>query len=517
MLGSLIFKSVSFLAAFPFIDTLAPAPLTLQNLIKVIAFYNGKYTGLLKSDYDMYKLLFMSFATYENPKWEAREEGSGGDKKIIDDDDEDLIMYSMEDIESWDEFKVIQNLETLDMTQFSINAKDLWNLIVLLLVFNNFEPHKSIDLYLQHENLKKSNIERYRSRALDIIRTINPSISRETLSENKIIYPQFKPAIKVAFPYLFKSLGNIFDQFLYTNKESDREHNDSKSSSGGGSPSKLLRHADLAQLATMLGNDKVFSKLVKLYMGSESGYSMRSFENKVFKWSAPTLFIISGKITSPSDHCTSKKLFDELIPPTRILKNNNSNHNSVYTQPGTHVTFGVIIDQPWKISNKEPFGDTGCLLFQLSPIQDIYVPSQVKKNYVYFSNVNPGGIGFGSKPPQKSTAAGGKITFPIENVSLILDESLEYGTFRHVGGGGSFHQSMIHSQAEYEARFEISGLEVWGYGGKEDLEEQQKKWEWEEREAEYRRKVNVKNYEDSRALLEMAGLVGNHNNSGGSV
>lgn len=66
-------------------------------------------------------------------------------------------------------------------------------------------------------------------------------------------------------------------------------------------------------------------------------------------------------------------------------------------------------------------------------------------------------------------------------------------------------------------RFTIQELEVWGCGGKDEAEEQRKAWAWEEREAKLRRELNLgKDIEADRALLEMAGLVG-QNRSGGSV
>ena len=61
-------------------------------------------------------------------------------------------------------------------------------------------------------------------------------------------------------------------------------------------------------------------------------------------------------------------------------------------------------------------------------------------------------------------------------------------------------------------------MEVWGCGGDEEAQKQRAAWAWEEREAAARRNVNLgKDIEADRALLEMAGLVGNHGASGGSM
>ncbi|KAA8915881.1 hypothetical protein TRICI_001974 [Trichomonascus ciferrii] len=453
----------------------------------------------------------MSIATYESAGYLNKQKKEKENVVVNDEDeeDEDLVMYSLEDVEAWDEFRVVRGLEGVDMGHYSVGARDMCRLVAFLLAFSNYLPHESVDLYIQSHVGTPRDFERYFARAIDVLRTMNPNITMETLDEHKISYGQFKPALDVTFPYLFGSLGRVFDQFLYATK-------DKKDSSALTEHvnSKLLHGPQMAQLCALLGHDQVYGKLMRLYMGSEMGYSMRSFESKVFKWAAPTLVIVSGTVVSPeSDHSAMRKAFDQLIPPTRMLKGKKLTEGGLF-RPGTRVVFGAVVDNPWKVSNKEAFGDGGCLLFQLSPMQDVYPPSRIKKNYAYFCNVSPGGVGFGSPPPK---TVGSRTTYRCDNVSLTLEESFEYGTFRHLGGGGSFHQSMVHPQAEYEARFAITGLEVWGYGGKDDLDEQKKKWEWEEREAQYRQNVNIGNYEDNRALLEMAGLVGNHASSGGSV
>ncbi len=71
---------------------------------------------------------------------------------------------------------------------------------------------------------------------------------------------------------------------------------------------------------------------------------------------------------------------------------------------------------------------------------------------------------------------------------------------------------------DFQERFEISSLEVYGCGGDEEARQQAERWAWEAREAEARRKINLGtgDIEADRALLEMAGLIGT-NRSGGSM
>ena len=104
-------------------------------------------------------------------------------------------------------------------------------------------------------------------------------------------------------------------------------------------------------------------------------------------------------------------------------------------------------------------------------------------------------------------------------VSLSIDDSFEFGVFNHdwSSRGGAFHTS-ITRKFNFQDRFRVDSLEVWGCGGDEEAKQQADRWAWEEREAESRRKVNLGtgDREADRALLEMAGLVGN-NRSGGSM
>lgn len=103
------------------------------------------------------------------------------------------------------------------------------------------------------------------------------------------------------------------------------------------------------------------------------------------------------------------------------------------------------------------------------------------------------------------------------DVSLTLEPSFEYGVFRNVGSE-TFQSSQIRNSADFEDRFAITELEVWGVGADDVLREQAKLWAWEENEAMRRKNVNLsKDIEESRALLELAGLVGGGNRSGGSA
>jgi hypothetical protein len=100
---------------------------------------------------------------------------------------------------------------------------------------------------------------------------------------------------------------------------------------------------------------------------------------------------------------------------------------------------------------------------------------------------------------------------------------LEYAVFRHIssqaGSGTTSFSTGVQPEIsghDYEDRFLITDLEVWGVGSSKELEEQKKQWDWEKKQAEARQSVNLRSMGEDKALLEMVGLVGNHG-SGGSV
>lgn len=327
---------------------------------------------------------------------------------------------------------------------------------------------------------------------------------------------------------------------------------------------KLVNPASMAQLSAMLGHS-LYARLKRLYVGSEAGFSLRSFETRVFKWRAPTLLLVAGREievpvslaglganVGPSGTPINarERAFNDLIPPLRRLhpqatNDNNGKGKAKKKTARKQVVFAAYIVEPWKAHAKNTFGNAESFLVQLEQVQDRFETAAVAggkaPHYAYMTRTQPGGIGFGSAPPQgslQSRAAGaggfpgaarprasspsgagglGGTRFDLGSVSLTVDESLEYGVFRHVGAGGTYGRTRgARRDAEWETRFEITELEVWGSGQDEDLAEQRRRWEWEEREANYRQRVNIRNVGEERSFLEMAGIIGNHG-SGGSM
>jgi hypothetical protein len=326
---------------------------------------------------------------------------------------------------------------------------------------------------------------------------------------------QFSTVIPISLPFLFNGFNPLFEHFLFSN---NLDFNKGRSSAQAPPPDTPLL-ADtgeimdlnvLSQLSFFLPGKSLFRQLRLLYSGGEAGFSMGSFETKVFKWTAPTILLVSGTRISDPPSGGQERAYSETLPPKRFPDSGSS----------SKVVFGVYLTQHWKQTHKECIGDASTLLFQLEPVHEVFQASTINTDYVSFTKPpNPyPGIAFGTPPPPPRSSH----LSPFVNlgaVSLVLDSSFEFGVFTHnyTSGGGAFRTSATRKH-DFQDRFAIDSLEVWGCGGDKEADAQRQRWAWEEREAERRRRVNMGtgDIDADRALLEMAGLVG-QNRSGGSM
>jgi hypothetical protein len=208
-----------------------------------------------------------------------------------------------------------------------------------------------------------------------------------------------------------------------------------------------------------------------------------------------------------------------MLPPKRLPSSVSEQEASKTT-----LTFGVYIPVKWRQTTKSCFSDSETVLFQLSPIHDVFAASTLSTDYAYFnkSQTYPSGVGFGTPIPHQTSAhIHSQPIFRPGPVSLHLDDALEFGVFTHLSeGGGSFHSSKLpcRRNKDFQDRFEIERLEVWGCGGDEEAEAQRREWAFQEREAEARRRINLGtgDREADKELLKLAGLIGGQR-SGGSV
>lgn len=520
---------VTFIGAFPFFQD-APAIMGLDALVTTVIILTERYQRLLsKGSSDRRKLLFKSLAVYDR---EALQTQDGPDAGVhgfthVPNSPGSSMGAAGEDEPDEDDGLVISTLELLDCAEAyeaagppatheaMIPADNFRKLIMLLLLVAPMDPQEKLSQYA----------ERTSGEELESLRSAAESVLAAFLNVERcpgIKSRAFDTVLPVALPFLFQGFNALFGRFVFSKNFElgmQRGHCDQ---GGNLSPrivapllpdkASIMNSTTLSQLSFFIPGSSLFRRLRMLYSGENDGFSMGSFESKVFNWRAPTILLVRGVRIADSSG-GSEERFAASLPPKRFPDGSQS----------SRLTYGLYVSQPWRHSHKECFGDSDTLLFQLEPIHDVFPASTLNRDYVSFTK--PGmsatntGIAVGNPLPTSSSSYQRQSITRLGSVALLLDSSFEFGVFTHDNSsrGGAF-QSSVSRKFDFQDRFEIESLEVWGCGGDEEAKAQADRWAFEAREAEARRRINLGtgDIEADRALLEMAGLVGG-NRSGGSM
>ena len=550
--GPVVYQMATYLGAFPF-PSLAPSILTIEAMLKVVVIMTERYGKVLKrGKTDRNKLLFRSLAVFdrrmssvhEKPSEEVlntiREEtddpadtaiksprnhapGFSIDEAANDseeEDDDELALAALDSLDAIEVFKHDQRADT-KIHHAQIPVDNFRRLLMLLLVIAPLGSQES--LAKRAQSLTEGRIDSLRRVADCILWSFTPE---QTAG---IFYHSFNTIIAASLPCMFDGLNPLFEHFLFS-KDIDLAKR-KQSSPDTPLPSldpilvqvpetplepllpregEILNFAVLSQMSFFLKGSNLFRRLRPLYLGGDAGFSIGSFEQKVLNWRAPSILLVAGTRLSSTPENSSERTFSEKLPPKRFPDGSSGN-----TTEG-RVVFGAYLDVPWKQTYKEAIGSSETLLFQLEPIHEVFHASTISRDYASF---NKSGVAFGNPPARAKPISGLPSHIALGPVSLVLDESLEFGVFTHDStGGGSYHPSQTRN-SDWQDRFEIESLEVWGCGGDEEAEKQRAAWAFEEREAEARRTLKLgKDRDADRALLEMAGLIGGHGtDSGGSM
>ena len=535
-----IFQMVSHLGAFPFLQD-APVILDLPQLVMVIVIMTERYKRVLKGgNTDRTKLLFRSLAVFDRkvssagnesrpsstsevpidskPPWggfaidKAGEEGDddGNNNDDDEEDDDDLVITAFELL---DVKEAVQREEIQSFRGAMIPTDNLRKLLMLLLLAAPLDPQERLSQY--NARVIGEELDRLRTTAEYMLASF-VNVERDP----GIKYNRFHSVVPILFPHLFEGFNGLFEHFLFSKSlDFSKQQGNLEKLSSAGEPKmaqpllpeggEILGGHTLSQLSTFLPGSSLFRRVRLLYSGNEAGFSMGSFESKIFNWRAPTILLVRG--SRLEDSGGQEASFAETIPPKRFPDGSKSDR----------LTFGVYIQEPWKHTHRECFGNSETVLFQLEPIHDVFPASTLNTDYVTFTKPpgNQSALSFGCPHPKPTQAKGKSQTFSLGAVSLHLNDSFEFGVFNHdyKSRGGAFHTSVTRKY-DFQDRFRIESLEVWGCGGDAEAKAQADRWAWEEKEAEARRRINLGSgdREADRALLEMAGIIG-ANRSGGSM
>lgn len=534
---------VSYLGAFPFGEE-APVVLGLEQMIMVVVIMTQRYERVLKKgDQDRTKLLFRSLAVFDRQesgggvkpdrpghrrKSSAAEEslskilhghsaGFAIDDAIDDEDDEDDDGLALAALEALDAIEVFKHGDA-PLNQSSIPPDNLRKLIMYLLLIAPLGVNENPSKYA--DRLLGDNLAGLRRIAESVLAAFINDIEKQSGAK----YHQFASAITNSLPFLFAGFNPLFEHFLFskdldlTKRKGSASAIASKTAEAIPIDPPILQHEGdildlnvLSQLSFFIPGSALFRRLRLLYSGNDAGFSLGSFESKVLNWRAPTILLVTGNRISDPPTSGSERAFSDTLPPKRFPDSSKS----------SRVVLGIYMSQPWKQTHRDCIGDSETLLFQLEPVHEVFRASTLNTDYVSFTKppTSHAGIFVGCPHPKPKATAGLSSLVQLGPVSLYLDGSFEFGVFTHnySAGGGAFHASTTR-KFDFQDRFEIESLEVWGCGGSEEAEEQRKRWAWEEREAEARRRINLGSgdIEADRALLEMAGIIGG-SRSGGSL
>ncbi|KAK9710615.1 Restriction of telomere capping protein 5 [Basidiobolus ranarum] len=202
-----------------------------------------------------------------------------------------------------------------------------------------------------------------------------------------------------------------------------------------------------------------------LYIGSEHGYSMNRLETRVFKYPGPTILVAKVFVTKAEG--TSKGNISE----------------------GSEMILGAYVNEPWRFS-KQFWGSNDCKLFELAPQFEVFPSNGRTESHVYCHSSQ--GIGFGGKPGQ---------------FQLCFDNTFQTGKFVNDPLLNNITYTMSHSRPDFQIEFDVIEIEVIGLGGEQAKRQQSREWKFEANEANRRGNVNLANKNQSRQILEMAGIL----------
>ncbi|KAJ5764492.1 hypothetical protein N7533_003173 [Penicillium manginii] len=540
--GPVIFRMVSYLGAFPFQNTLAPSVLTFEAMVKVVVLLTERYgKALRRGRKDRIKLLFGSLADVGRKPIVQQDTGEGEDfpkdeetearhlnshvpgftidepanDDYDEDEDDDLALAALE---SLDAIEVFKHDHRVDRTVYetSISLDTFRRLVMLLLVIS---PLKSL------ESVKTYTSELSNEKVVEIQKEADWVISAFSPEENSggISYRAFARTISSSLPYLFDPLTPLFEHMLFS-----RNLNLSQ---------KRNSNAVLEQQTSEKAQETPPPTSIMLPGSFESSIlnsTLISHISFFLPASSPSIDLFRSGVRlhpvfSTAAHGSSLTSFSHNEPP----EDSDSEKDL--------ITLGAYIPHAWKSpsshGSSSSYSSSTPLpcLFQLYPQHKVLpgnpspsIEKQPNTPAAWFSTTS--GIALGCQIPPSSRTTH-TVPKPHGAGSLLIDVNLETAQFytEPVGHEGVFLPCTTASANELSTRVEIDiyTLEIWGVvpgpeneqgSGAEDdaVKIQRAKWEFEAREAERRRNVNINTgggdsaKESARWLLETAGIITDH-------
>lgn len=318
-----------------------------------------------------------------------------GSSASINSADDEILAANLDEIDSWFDLDLIKSYDGINIDELKVSPTSLYHLFILLMAIAPLQAQESLSTYVAH--FEEPMLSKYKRIAKTMTRSFSPQWTlkdcqdAEYLQTHGISYSRFFNVVKSVMPFAFDGFGVLFEHFLFNRRTAPDTpkppsiHDENEILAGPPvnhpytfmndhdgleeldefgeerkelpahlrprlpEPTKLMNAGMIGQLATFMNTNsfQLYGGLRKLYAGSEAGFSMGSFEQKVFKWNAPTIILIQGYMMDPNGRGARDRAFLDQIPPVRY-----SNSCAMVKQHNGELVFGAVINTPWKNSNK---------------------------------------------------------------------------------------------------------------------------------------------------------------------
>jgi hypothetical protein len=310
-IGSLLFRSASYLAALPTLENV-PAPLDRAGLGVATMVFTQRIPGEVLSVRELNRLLFNSFA--EVPP--RKPLGSGQDKEDKEDKEQDEETGKAEITEEKGYGPQIPVSTMIELILFLLSISTSSSLITPSEIVSHTVPSNR------------------RSAAKIAHAIINALQSYSKHPNDAITYDAFRAIIERDVPYFFDPLAPLFGTLLYERGKWGDEgavREDWVGALAAEESSELMDLSRLAQISMFFPKKRRLGKMVWLYAGSRDGFSMGMFESKVLKY--PGILSVQKRSL--------------MIGPTILIL-----QGTIEGEKQEEVVLGAYISTPWKSSSK---------------------------------------------------------------------------------------------------------------------------------------------------------------------
>jgi hypothetical protein len=488
-------------------------------------------------------------------------------------EDDDLALAALESLDAIEVFKHDQRIDRA-VYEARISVDTFRRLLMLLLVIAPLKPLESVTKYTFNLSLEEQATVK---READ---TIIASFTEEEIRDG-IGYKSFAKTAILSLPHLFDPLTPLFEHLLFSKNLDLSKKQVGASEAAPESPpptqtptgaeelpttillpgsfeSAILTPSMVSHLSFFLpasSGQNLYRSDIRLHPVFSTvahGESLTSFQHNVFTWQAPSILIVEGappgSSGSPDELITLGAYIPQPWKPSSSSWENTQSLNDRSRLPylfQIHPKHSVLPGNPSLLQTKEQSSSTTPTVY-FSTTTGIAIGCEIPASAQHKTNYGPGVPSPREHLQHRRQTSSGNIykqqsPFPHGAGSLIIDPGLETAQLHisYLASSMGAFTPAVPPILPTTTHIDIYNLEIWGIIepapvlaatgdslARDAISHQRAAWQFDAREAERRKGVNVKlgsgtdsEYQNARALLEMAGIIGDqaHQRSGGSI